>query len=166
MRSLSSGFLLLDLRSSWQSANQIPISTFAYLHTSNLISSLSSSFRLTPRARRGIVSSSSYSPSLSALRRPADRFSGGNGSPSSAPSTWPSSSRSDAVSELELFLELVPPRIRGGLFQHEEIQELIEVVMDLGRKPLARFPSGDWVMSELTVKLEDLRHAISKVIRL
>ncbi|CAA0820551.1 P-loop containing nucleoside triphosphate hydrolases superfamily protein [Striga hermonthica] len=35
--------------------------------------------------------------------------------------------------------------------------------MDLGRKPIARFPSGDWVVSQLPVKLEDLRHAISKV---
>ncbi|KAK3019160.1 hypothetical protein RJ639_003247 [Escallonia herrerae] len=35
--------------------------------------------------------------------------------------------------------------------------------MDLGRQPLARYPSGDWVISEQLVQLEDLRHAISKV---
>lgn len=35
--------------------------------------------------------------------------------------------------------------------------------MDLGRKPLARFPSGDWVISEQPIVHEDLRHAISKV---
>ncbi|KAL2996234.1 hypothetical protein AAZX31_10G262600 [Glycine max] len=35
--------------------------------------------------------------------------------------------------------------------------------MDLGRKPLARFPSGDWVISEQPIAQEDLRHAISKV---
>lgn len=46
---------------------------------------------------------------------------------------------------------------------HRELGDLIEVVMDLGRKPLARFPSGDWVISEQIVKHEDLKHAISKV---
>ncbi|XP_072952434.1 protein SEEDLING PLASTID DEVELOPMENT 1 [Typha angustifolia] len=65
--------------------------------------------------------------------------------------------------ELEQFLELVPARMRRELVRHGEIRELIEVVMDLGRKPVARFPSGDWVMSQQPVGLEDLRHAISKV---
>lgn len=68
------------------------------------------------------------------------------------------------MSELDLFLELVPLRMRNELFGHQEIGDLIEVVMDLGRQPLARFPSGDWVISEEPVKPEDLRHAISKVI--
>lgn len=54
--------------------------------------------------------------------------------------------------------------MRKELFGHAEIGDLIEVVMDLGRKPLARFPSGDWLISEQIVKLEDLQHAISKVI--
>lgn len=65
--------------------------------------------------------------------------------------------------ELELFLEVVPPRMRRELARHRDIRELIEVVMDLGRKPLARFPAGDWFMSEQPVGVEDLRHAISKV---
>lgn len=59
---------------------------------------------------------------------------------------------------------MLPLRMRGELCGHQEIGELIEVVLDLGRKPLARFPSGDWVISEHPVKLEDLTHSISKVI--
>nr|CAD1818330.1 unnamed protein product [Ananas comosus var. bracteatus] len=65
--------------------------------------------------------------------------------------------------ELELFLELVPPRMRRELARHGEVRELIEVVMDLGRRPIARFPSGDWFMSDRPVAIDDLRHAISKV---
>ncbi|XP_042377196.1 protein SEEDLING PLASTID DEVELOPMENT 1-like isoform X1 [Zingiber officinale] len=65
--------------------------------------------------------------------------------------------------ELDLFLELVPPRMRRDLVRHQEIRKLIEVVMDLGRKPIARFPSGDWIMSEQFVAVEDLHQAISKV---
>lgn len=64
-----------------------------------------------------------------------------------------------------MFLELLPSRMRRGLYGHDEIEQLIEVVMDLGRKPIARFPSGDWVISENPIKQEDLRHAISKVIK-
>uniref|UniRef100_A0A0D3EFA4 AAA+ ATPase domain-containing protein n=1 Tax=Brassica oleracea var. oleracea TaxID=109376 RepID=A0A0D3EFA4_BRAOL len=37
------------------------------------------------------------------------------------------------------------------------------LVMDLGRKPLARFPSGDWVISEMPVTQQDLKLAVSKV---
>lgn len=162
MRATNSHFLLLDLHSSWHSANRIPSSVFAYLQCSHVLSSVSSSFRRTRSSRKGIVSSSSSSSSLPSpsIRRPGDRFSNGNGVLSSN-----SSSKSDSaiISELDLFLELVPQRMRGELFRHEEIEEMIEVVMDLGRKPLARFPSGDWVISEQPVKVEDLRHAISKV---
>lgn len=53
--------------------------------------------------------------------------------------------------------------MRRELYHHEEIEGLIEVVMDLGRKPLARFPSGDWEILQQPIKHEDLRHAISKV---
>ncbi|KAL0004305.1 hypothetical protein SO802_011866 [Lithocarpus litseifolius] len=158
MRALNSHLVLIDLHTSWHLANQIPTSTLTYLkNSSNFISALSSSFRRTRRALPGIASSSrSAAPEI---RRPSDRFFPGNGSPSISPNSA-STSRS---SELELFLELPPLRMRRELFQYEEIGELIEVVMDLGRQPLARFPSGDWVISEQPVKHEDLKHAISKV---
>lgn len=68
-----------------------------------------------------------------------------------------------AGNELETFLELVPPRMRKDLERHEEIKALVEVVLDLGREPVARFPSGDWVMSTEPVGPKDLGHAISKV---
>uniref|UniRef100_M8CCF3 AAA+ ATPase domain-containing protein n=1 Tax=Aegilops tauschii TaxID=37682 RepID=M8CCF3_AEGTA len=35
--------------------------------------------------------------------------------------------------------------------------------MALGRRPLARFPSGDWVISDQPVTADDLRQAVSKV---
>lgn len=72
--------------------------------------------------------------------------------------------RSVVDSELEAFVEMVPVRMRRELCRHEEIGQLIEVVMDLGRVPLAGFPSGDWVISEVPITLDDLKHAISKVI--
>jgi hypothetical protein len=158
MRALNSHLVLIDLHSSWHSANQVPTSTVAYLRNSNFISTVSSSFRRTLRARTGIASSSkSEAPEI---RKPSDRFVLGNGSPQSS-----QNSASTSRSELELFLELLPVRMKRELCGHEEVRKLIEVVMDLGRKPLARFPSGDWVILEEPVKHEDLRHAISKVIK-
>ncbi|CAM0905567.1 unnamed protein product [Alopecurus aequalis] len=65
--------------------------------------------------------------------------------------------------ELEAFLEVVPARMRRELALHPEVWDLVEVVMDLGRRPLARFPSGDWVISDQPVTADDLRQAVSKV---
>ncbi|KAA3481585.1 P-loop containing nucleoside triphosphate hydrolases superfamily protein [Gossypium australe] len=96
------------------------------------------------------------------IRKPSDRTTSSNGSSLDCPNPA-STSRVESCTELDLFLEMLPSRMRSELNGHEEIGELIEVVMDLGRKPLARFPSGDWVISEQPVKLEDLKHATSKV---
>ncbi|GJN10042.1 hypothetical protein PR202_ga28101 [Eleusine coracana subsp. coracana] len=68
-----------------------------------------------------------------------------------------------ARGELEAFLEVVPARMRRGLARHREVRDLVEVVMDLGRRPIARFPSGDWVISDQPVTADDLRQAVSKV---
>ncbi|KAK3126579.1 hypothetical protein QOZ80_7AG0558780 [Eleusine coracana subsp. coracana] len=69
-----------------------------------------------------------------------------------------------ARGELEAFLEVVPARMRRGLARHREVRDLVEVVMDLGRRPIARFPSGDWVISDQPVTADDLRQAVSKVV--
>lgn len=162
---MSSRFLLIDLQNSCYSAHQVPLSTFTYLST------ISSSFRRTRSVHRRISSSKSSTPSVirtPEVRRPSDRYKSRNGSMSesvnsvltSIPST---SSCSVSNSELDSFLELLPLRMKRELCKHSEMDELIEVVLDLGRKPLARFPSGDWIISEQPVKHEDLKHAISKV---
>uniref|UniRef100_A0A803NWJ1 AAA+ ATPase domain-containing protein n=1 Tax=Cannabis sativa TaxID=3483 RepID=A0A803NWJ1_CANSA len=152
MRALNSHFLLIDLHTSWHSANQIPCSSF--------ISTVSHSFPRTRRGLNAIASSSSHTPAPE-IRRPSDRFFSGNGS--FLNSQNPAFTSSEAATELDMFLELLPLRMKRELNKHEEIEQLIEVVMDLGRKPIARFPSGDWIISESPIKEEDLRHAISKV---
>ncbi|KAH0716126.1 hypothetical protein KY284_009031 [Solanum tuberosum] len=164
MSALYSTFIWIDPQSSWYSAKQIPNSTFCYLNQSQFPSStFSAAFRRT-RGGRGRFPAASSSYQSPGIRRPRERSGAGNGlslfSPNS-PST--SSSGDEVVSDLDLFLELVPLRMRNELFMHQEIGKLVEVVMDLGRKPLARFPSGDWIISEQAVMLEDLHHAISKV---
>ncbi|KAL9232458.1 hypothetical protein vseg_007569 [Gypsophila vaccaria] len=65
--------------------------------------------------------------------------------------------------ELGRMLGLLPDEIRRRIENHDEVGELIEVVLDLGRKPLARFPSGDFELSDDPISLADLEFATSKV---
>ena len=67
--------------------------------------------------------------------------------------------------ELWKLLVLVPEHIGQKLVAHPEIHNLVEIVLDLGRRPLARFPSGDWFISETKVTAQDIQHATSMVPR-
>lgn len=164
MISRNSHVVLFDFPSSCHA-----VSAFSFVGASNFFSS---TFRRTLRAQDSI-SCSKYSttPSMRSpeieIRKPLDRYYlHGNGPLWDPQNRVPTSRSEEVVSEFGLFLELVPMRMRNHLVRHSEIRNLIEVVMDLGRKPFARFPSGDWVISEQPVKPEDLRHAISKVVTL
>ncbi|XP_056167799.1 protein SEEDLING PLASTID DEVELOPMENT 1 isoform X2 [Syzygium oleosum] len=99
-----------------------------------------------PRRRRGLLAP-----------RPSGHGRSAAGSPS------PGSPEDDFDVELGRLLALLPEEMRRRVGEHPERSQLIEVVMDLGRKPLARFPSGDFVLSELPVTHEDLERATSQV---
>lgn len=53
--------------------------------------------------------------------------------------------------------------VRAALEQHPDLHSLLEVVMDLGRPPLARFPHGDCPLADTPVNQEDLEYAIEQV---
>ncbi|KAL2326781.1 hypothetical protein Fmac_020208 [Flemingia macrophylla] len=65
--------------------------------------------------------------------------------------------------ELGRLLALLPEEMRRRVSDHPELPQLIEVVMDLGRKPLARFPTGDFVISEYPITVQDIEHATAQV---
>ena len=58
--------------------------------------------------------------------------------------------------DLDLLLAILPERIRTALQNESRLAELIEVVMDLGRLPEARFSSGESYLSSLEVTAADL----------
>ena len=65
--------------------------------------------------------------------------------------------------ELELVLNVLPYRVSSALRQREDLGELLEVVLDLGREPEARFVSGDASLSEQEVDADDLQGVIDRL---
>ena len=66
-------------------------------------------------------------------------------------------------SELELLLDVLPPDIAFTLRGREDINDLLEVVMDLGRKPEARFLTEDVVLSEECINTEEIAELVSRI---
>ena len=70
----------------------------------------------------------------------------------------------DAVrEELDLVLDVLPYRVSSALRQREDLAELLEVVLDLGREPEARFVSGDASLSAQEVDIDDLQGVIDRI---
>ncbi len=68
-----------------------------------------------------------------------------------------------AHDELRQLLSVLPPRVLAGLQQQDDLDDLLEIVLDLGRPPEARFSSGDVILDEEPVGREDLQHVVSGV---
>jgi stage III sporulation protein SpoIIIAA len=60
---------------------------------------------------------------------------------------------------IELLLAVLPPAVRTALERHPDLETLVEVVLDLGRVPEARFPDNTVWLGDLAVTREDLAHA-------
>ena len=68
-----------------------------------------------------------------------------------------------AHDELQQLLSVLPPRVLAGLQGQDDLDDLLEIVLDLGRPPEARFSSGDVILDEEPVGREDLQHVVSGV---
>ncbi len=64
---------------------------------------------------------------------------------------------------LDLLLGALPPPIRGQIEAHPDLDELLEVVLDLGREPEARLPGRAVRLSEGFVTREDMQYVTSRV---
>ena len=65
--------------------------------------------------------------------------------------------------ELDRLLEVLPQRVVDALQANDQLDDLLEVVLDLGRKPEARFPSGDVCLDDREVTSDDLEHVMQRV---
>ena len=65
--------------------------------------------------------------------------------------------------DLDKLLEILPDFVRQPLEIHSKRKFLIEVVMDLGRRPEARFPDGPQYLSHHTMSWQDLDYTIKRI---
>lgn len=65
--------------------------------------------------------------------------------------------------DLSKLLDILPAPIRERLEQHPHLDRLVEVVLDLGRRPEARFPGFADYLSEDVITRADLDQVISRV---
>jgi stage III sporulation protein SpoIIIAA len=65
--------------------------------------------------------------------------------------------------DLNKLLDILPEKIRSKIEQYSHQDGLVEVVMDLGRLPEARFPKEAVYLGDTPVSKEDLQHCINKV---
>src|SRR2546430_4473060 len=64
---------------------------------------------------------------------------------------------------LDLLLKVLPPTVGAALQQQVDLDTLLEVVLDLGRRPEARFPGRVLYLNEEYVGHEDIRSVTSRV---
>ena len=65
--------------------------------------------------------------------------------------------------EMERLLEVLPPRVKENLLGQENLADLLEVVLDLGRLPEARFPTGDVILDEREITRDDLDYLVEEI---
>ncbi|MFH1169240.1 MAG: AAA family ATPase, partial [Chloroflexota bacterium] len=65
--------------------------------------------------------------------------------------------------DLEALLDILPPYIRQPLDRRRDIGELLEVVLDLGRPPEARFPRQEITIDSTEVDEQDIDYVVSRV---
>lgn len=65
--------------------------------------------------------------------------------------------------DLEVVIDKLPPRIARGLVDREDKDDLLEVILDLGRTPEGRFPDQSVILSGQEVDSSDIRYVTDNI---
>jgi len=65
--------------------------------------------------------------------------------------------------DLDALLDILPPHIHQPLRRQKDISELLEVVLDLGRPPEARFPQREMILDPKEVDEPDIDYVASRI---
>jgi stage III sporulation protein SpoIIIAA len=65
--------------------------------------------------------------------------------------------------DLHALMQAIPPRVSAAVRELETGQDLLEIVMDLGREPSVRYRSGEQLLSGLLIEQQDLEYVISHI---
>ncbi|MGB3300983.1 MAG: R3H domain-containing nucleic acid-binding protein [Phormidesmis sp.] len=83
--------------------------------------------------------------------------------PETKPETHSKPAPDEITDDLPQLLEILPAYIRTVLTDHPRRDQLIEIILDLGRAPEARFSDSVEYLSETPVSKADLQHCINRV---
>ncbi len=67
------------------------------------------------------------------------------------------------IDDLDALFDVLPPPIAGPIRRHEDRAELLEVVMDLGRMPEARFMNYEITVNGDEVTYQDIEYVTSRI---
>ncbi|BBC26344.1 R3H domain-containing nucleic acid-binding protein [Pseudanabaena sp. ABRG5-3] len=71
--------------------------------------------------------------------------------------------RKQVTDNLEQLLDILPPRIKNSLELCGGLEQLVEIVMDLGRLPEARYFDSTKYLTDDPITKEDLAHCVKQV---
>ncbi len=78
--------------------------------------------------------------------------------------TTPHASKHESITDdIELLLDVLPADIRDWLERQNELENLLEIVCDLGRAPEARYPGKSLVMPSRLATSEDIENVTRRV---
>ena len=83
--------------------------------------------------------------------------------PSSSKATKVEKSHTSVVGDLKAIVAIIPPHIQEPLQLMKDLDDLLEVVLDLGRPPEARFPDRDVPLDFREVTEEDLQYVVDHI---
>jgi stage III sporulation protein SpoIIIAA len=71
--------------------------------------------------------------------------------------------REAITDDIELLLAVLPPDMRDWLERQNEVENLLEIICDLGREPEARYPGKSQIMGQRLTSPEDLEYVTQRV---
>src|SRR5690242_14431733 len=69
----------------------------------------------------------------------------------------------NTIDDLNALFAVLPANLRKTLAEMKDREQILEIVMDLGRLPEARFPAREVVLSNDTVTAEDLAYVVEHI---
>lgn len=67
------------------------------------------------------------------------------------------------IDDIRVLIDILPENIASALNENGRFDALLEVVMDVGRLPMARYTSGDEILTETEVRYEDIDSVVNRV---
>jgi stage III sporulation protein SpoIIIAA len=71
--------------------------------------------------------------------------------------------RDDFADDIEALFAVLPPHIYQAVRRSQRVNDILEIVMDLGREPESRLSDAELVLSSRAVAFEDIEHIISRI---